>query len=342
MHKCLWCEKDFSSGLKKTKFCSFKCSGKHKNNVGAGEAFCKQCKVKFKQKNSKQLFCSTRCKSRYNGKNIPTTKVTCSYCHSPINRPKNKIGKQADFFCDITCQSNYRSENSLDSRVCEECGSIYQCKKIDKLRFCGRGCQSAWQSRSRAGKNSATYNHNFSDSDRIKNCEQCGLEIHIELWQKDSKKFCSHRCQLLSQKKSLTKPHRIVSEMLTDLNIEHDIEYGVERFSVDCYLNNFNVAIEVMGDYWHCNPEKFNFPINKTQENGIKRDKKKDKILKDRGIRRLYLWETDVYNFSEKCIKLIIEVVENEDFNGCHSFNYLLDEQGFLKENNSILFPYWK
>ena len=63
-HKCLWCEKVFVSGLRKTKFCSFECSGKHKNNVGTGEAFCKQCEKKFKQKHSKQLFCSQKCKSQ--------------------------------------------------------------------------------------------------------------------------------------------------------------------------------------------------------------------------------------------------------------------------------------
>jgi very-short-patch-repair endonuclease len=342
LHKCLWCEKQFVSGFKKTKFCSFNCAGKHKNNVGIGESFCKQCDSKFKQKHSKQLYCSIKCKREHAGKNAPSIEVKCTYCHRSIERLIKVVKRQTNFFCNIECQSRYNSQNGREYRSCEECKKEFYCKKSEKTRFCSMACQGVWQSKTRTGRNSPTYNHNFDEVYRTRECENCNKTMKIEPWQIDIKRFCSRKCQLLSQKKSLTRPHKIISEILDRLKIEHVNEYKIGRFSIDCYLPRLDVAVEVMGDYWHCNPEQYDFPINDIQLKGIRRDIRKDKILRLRGIRVLYLWENDIYNFPETCSRLIIETIENEDFDGSHSFNYYLDEENILNMKEKLLYPYWK
>lgn len=85
--------------------------------------------------------------------------------------------------------------------------------------------------------------------------------------------------------------------ILTLLNLELDIDYrfqfDFEGKLFDFYLIKQKVLIEVDGDFFHCNEEKFELKYD-IQRNTIKNDKEKIKLCIDKNIKLLRFWETDI------------------------------------------------
>lgn len=99
-----------------------------------------------------------------------------------------------------------------------------------------------------------------------------------------------------------TKPQLIVNKILDELKIEYEREKILGFYSMDNYLPEYNLVIEIQGDYWHCNPKKYDTPINNIQCKAISRDKAKHTYLKKYyGIEILYLWESDINKYPELC-----------------------------------------
>ena len=139
-----------------------------------------------------------------------------------------------------------------------------------------------------------------------------------------------------------TRPQRIINKILEDSQINFQNEYTMGRYSIDNYLTDHALPIEVHGDYFHCNPSEYlNGPIYDMQKRRIKQDKAKHTyILNQYGVEILYLWESDIYKELNKCKKIIDLYISN---NGIlpeyNSFNWVLQEDElFLRENRII--PY--
>tara|TARA_R110000782_G_scaffold120113_1_gene210981 strand:- start:1147 stop:1974 length:828 start_codon:yes stop_codon:yes gene_type:complete len=64
----------------------------------------------------------------------------------------------------------------------------------------------------------------------------------------------------------------------------------------DFYLPEYKILIEVDGDFWHCNPKKYNEPVCKSQEINLINDEFKTKWAKDNGYKLLRFWEEDINN----------------------------------------------
>jgi hypothetical protein len=101
--------------------------------------------------------------------------------------------------------------------------------------------------------------------------------------------------------------------------------------------------IEIMGDYWHGIPLKYQYDeLNKQQLKSVKQDKSKHTYTKKyHNIEILYLWERDINNNIELCWYLIQAYISNngilKDYN---SYNYsLIDGDLILKEQ--IIQPYF-
>lgn len=133
-----------------------------------------------------------------------------------------------------------------------------------------------------------------------------------------------------------SKPQKIVDELLYNLNIDFKREYIVDYYSIDNYLIDSNLMIEVQGDYWHCNPNKFKDKINEVQYKGIRKDKSKHTYIKNKySIEILYLWETDIIKNPELCKMLIDEyVLNNGKLLNYHSFNYSIFENSLKLKSN--------
>jgi len=79
----------------------------------------------------------------------------------------------------------------------------------------------------------------------------------------------------------------------------------------DIFIPELNLIIEYNGDYWHCNPNKYNFDyyheLKKMSAEEIwNYDKKKIDLIKSNGYNLEVIWETE-YNKNPKLINKIIK-----------------------------------
>lgn len=102
------------------------------------------------------------------------------------------------------------------------------------------------------------------------------------------------------QKTTLTRPHRIGIRVVESLGLRWEDEKQFGRYNVDIFLPDYNVAVEVDGNYFHTLP-------------GVpEKDKRRDKTLFEKyGIVTLRFWESDIYENHHKMEKKISKVVAN-------------------------------
>lgn len=70
-------------------------------------------------------------------------------------------------------------------------------------------------------------------------------------------KYCSKKCYLTNTKTTGTAPENEVANILGENGIDFIRNKKVKNYFVDFYIPKFNLGIEVDGDFWHCNPDKF-------------------------------------------------------------------------------------
>jgi very-short-patch-repair endonuclease len=109
----------------------------------------------------------------------------------------------------------------------------------------------------------------------------------------------------------LTKPHKKIIEYLSDLNISHISEKYILGHCRDIYCPEHNLVIEVDGDYYHCNPKKYNSTFfhlhhQKTAQEIWDKDKKQTETLIENGYRVLRLFESDINNISREVLLTMI------------------------------------
>lgn len=140
-------------------------------------------------------------------------------------------------------------------------------------------------------------------------CSYCGQEHYVKpsRLSKQNHFFCNEKCRQdwyaniwsqreeWRQKKKIdavkilqrgkvdkvnSKPQEILDNILDKNNINYEREKSVIYYAIDNYLCDYNLMIEVQGDYWHTNPIKYMDKINKMQYDRIAKDKKKTYIYK--------------------------------------------------------------
>lgn len=82
--------------------------------------------------------------------------------------------------------------------------------------------------------------------------------------------------------------------------------HKIGRKVYDIYIAELNMLIEFNGDYWHCNPKKynanyFNARRNMTAKDIWDRDAEKEKLAIKSGYNFLTIWELD-YKKNKKII----------------------------------------
>lgn len=326
---------------------------------------CPQCGKEFECLKSKETkFCSHECyvNSRHTG-----TDIICDNCGETFYRRRYHIDRQKargqNNFCSMKCQKEYLHKVRFEFRECEICGELFETSKLSKQRFCSEECQHIWQT-----KNVGEANPRFESA--LTPCSYCGKLHYVRPYKLKEQDhfFCSKECRQTwyseihsqtdewrekSRKRILeqfkngsmsldSKPQLIVNEILDALNINYQREKDFDFFSVDNYLIDYNLIIEVQGDYWHTNPLKFTSNITTSQYDRIGRDKAKHSYIKNQyGIECLYLWESDILYNQELCMMLINKYIENNgilsDYN---SFNYLINDDKLMLRD-TVIVPYY-
>lgn len=284
--------------------------------------------------------------------------VPCEWCGKSVYKTRSQLNKHEHHYCSNKCQSEKKHMETYEHRPCEICGELMHISKKSTQRFCSIECQRIWQTR-QVGE----LNKRFSQ-EKI-SCDYCGNEFFVKKYKTNMNQnhFCSKKCRQAwyadvwsqsdnwkeeSRKRAiniltnnttttLTKPQAIVNCLLDSCNIQYNNEEPFVYYAVDNYLVDYNLIIEVMGDYWHANPIKFN-NLNDLQRKNISRDKAKHTFInKYYGIQILYLWEKDILERPELCMSLIKLYIDNNGIiDNYHSFNYDSCNDEFVLSNHLI------
>lgn len=272
-------------------------------------------------------------------------KTTCEYCGKDVVEFPNVYLKNHNIYCSHECYYKDKpnkipkgKDNPCYNRIttnCSFCGKEihvipynYNIKNEhgDRFNFCSQKCY-----------------HSFRSIYHVEDkCPAYGREMTEE--QKNKLKQASLK-RMKSEDRLNSKIQIITNNILDNNNISYEREYFIEYYSVDNYLTEYNLMIEVMGNYWHANPIRYNsnkYLLNQKQKGWISNDKRKmSYVLNHYGIKILYLWETELDKSQELCEKLILEYIKaNGKLENYHSFNYYIDQNKELQLRKEIITPY--
>ncbi len=275
-------------------------------------------------------------------------RVKCSVCGkdyliSPsryLRTKKNKL----NFYCDFECRNkgfkifgshaNERnSQYNSEWTKCSMCGKkilLPKYKREQKNRFgdnhtfCSQKCYWNFRSKYYVKDKNMNYGIKF-DEERLEEMRKQTSKLHSE--------------HLYSQ--TQTKIQKIIVDLLINNGINYQEEYFLGEQSLDIYLSDYNLGIEINGDYWHTNPIKYKSDdkLSKQQLKQFTYDLKKYNYSLEH-FPILYLWENDIKNNLKLCELLIMLFIKEGQLKDYNSFNYTLDEDK-IKLNTNIIIPYY-
>lgn len=272
--------------------------------------------------------------------------VKCDVCNKEYLVNLSKYTTKGHNYCSFDCRNkgfsifgSHKGENNsrYNSKIikCTNCGKEYLAPKYiqnqinsygENNHYCSKECY--WKYRSKHYVKELHGNY--------------GREYTIEERQKMSIRTTKMICDgVIPQTK--TKPHLKINSLLERLKIKYTNEYNCKYYSLDIFIDDFNLGIEIMGDYWHGTPIKYEEEkLSKIQLKDIKRDKSKHTYIKKyHGFEILYLWEYDINNNEDLCEKLIKLYINNngvlQDYN---SLNYYVNDNIILLKSK-IVYPYF-
>lgn len=286
--------------------------------------------------------------------------INCENCGKEIYQTKTQYNRSQHHFCSNKCQMEFQHRQTHEDRVCEICGTLFHVSKKSTQRFCSPECQCKWQTTC-VGKDNPRY------TSVEKQCECCNKSIAVKPYKIKNGQhlFCSNSCRqkwyadvwsqtpewkeesrkratrILSENKptTYTKPQQILNMLLDELSISYVNEYNCVYYSIDNYLPNYNLMIEVMGDFWHAHPLKYNVTnYREIQKRRIIKDKAKHTyILNNYHIEILYIWEDDLYHNIDLC-KLLIQnyLMHPNEMITYHSYNYHIEDNQLTINQNII------
>jgi len=322
---CNECNKNFISHSSKAMFCSSSCKYRSlkKNNKKEYKKICLFCGNGFISFNKKPKFCSLSCSAKHKNINGNGKKYFCKNCNIEFNQIHNR-----HYFCSDNCKSEYYTKRVKTKTVfCSSCNKeIIRIRSLkNKNYFCCKNCESEFREK---------------EADEIRICKCCDNKFKCK--KHDKLVFCSKKCQIIGLSKKPTNPHVIIINILNKLNVNFEIEHPVKRYSIDNYLIDYNLCIEIMGSYWHLDNRRCNKIETEKQKHIVEKDKKRSDILSLLGLKILYLWELDINKDLDICMELILLFIKNNgNLDNYHSMNYSI-VNGILQMNEDIIIPHFE
>jgi len=108
---------------------------------------------------------------------------------------------------------------------------------------------------------------------------------------------------------NLNSIEKKINNYLEDIGVSFESQKKIGFYHCDFYLPFYNLIIEVQGDYWHGNPDKFT-NLNEVQTKNIRRDKAKKTYLINKNYKLLYIWECDINTNFELVKEMITKVTQ--------------------------------
>jgi G:T-mismatch repair DNA endonuclease (very short patch repair protein)/endogenous inhibitor of DNA gyrase (YacG/DUF329 family) len=271
----------------------------------------------WRVKKSIRHFCDTKCKGNWQSEHnkgpiSPYYKkeshmtVGCDYCGKKFDIGIQQYKRYKTHFCSKRCSDDAKKGKvqkkkiiELHECICPICGKTFKQSKNAKRqkKTCSHECASALMARVRNKHITLT-------------CQYCGKKYSVHNCEKDRSKYCSRPCLALGklvEGQSNTLPERLTAKKLKEMDIKYILQYPIDRMKVDFYLPETNTVLEVYGDYWHGNPEKYpsRSMLNETQIQNINRDRKRKKFLIKLGYKFVYIWESQIKEEPDVLVDLL-------------------------------------
>jgi len=111
-------------------------------------------------------------------------------------------------------------------------------------------------------------------------------------------------------KASSSKLEARLFQMFHEMGIDILSQFWINQTSYDFKIKKTKLLIEVQGDYWHANKNKYsendilNFPNEKVTAKSIwEKDKRKKKNAEKYGYKIIYIWESEMNNMTDDDLK---------------------------------------
>lgn len=114
---------------------------------------------------------------------------------------------------------------------------------------------------------------------------------------------------LSTKKYGVTTIERAVWEYLKEKQVNFTYNFIKFGFQYDFVIQEHKIIIEVQGDYWHANPNKYGEgkkPLNDRQKFKVERDQQKRKLAEENEYKILYIWE---YNIRKQDFSALSELL---------------------------------
>lgn len=271
---------------------------------------CPICQKEFHTKRKNAIFCTLKCRYEFqkteNNPSRKRKKIICLNC----GKEKTVMNYTTTKFCCLSCYWNFlrnhpdiKFQQVTDSKIKKECLS---CKKEFKVhlyrknvKFCSRSCHD-------------NYRRDFLT------CPTCGKDIKTPKYEK--RKYCSEECAFKGVDKRKSSFSKSIQLFLDNFDVKYNIEHRInlenEKYYYVDFLLDKNVFIECYGDYWHCNPRKydenyFHKKIFKSAKEIWYNDNIRLLKLNQHGYKEIIIWEFDWNknsNFFEDLKNKLIEL----------------------------------
>lgn len=269
--------------------------------------------------------------------------LSCFSCGEKLIRPIGHFYNER-IYCSFECRDKYKT-NFLSGKnspwykrvntVCTNCGKAIEvipfeynlCNEYgENHNFCSRECYCEYRSKYYIGDKHPMFGRPVSEENKQRMREQ--------------------NIRLIAEGRmpqTMTKPHKAIYDLLIDNNVKCENEHSLKYHSIDIYLNDYNLMIKIMGDYWHGIPLKYQYDeLNKQQLKSVKQDKSKHTYAKRyHNVEILYLWERDIKQHIDLCWALIQHYINNQGtLDNYNSYNYELTNNTLILKDE-IIQPYF-
>lgn len=202
----------------------------------------------------RQRFCSTACRTSAPKPERETgERVPCGVCGAAVYVPKNRLRPGAAHFCGREHADEWAARRKVD-RACAICGASFKTSPSVRRLYCSLACRDADPKR---------------------------REMLLAM-------------NLRQQRGAQTRIESIGYGMLAETGEVFFRQHLIGgRFTVDAFVPAAGLVVQFDGDYWHCNPDKFDVP-DARQKRRMRLDASQDAYMRACGYRVLRLWETDI------------------------------------------------
>ena len=171
-----------------------------------------------------------------------------------------------------------------------------------------------------SGENNPMYERTYYDIwfekyniDEVENRIKSKSEKHRNWLNNNPQQLDKMIKSTLSRGYKKTSIEKVVEEYLKLKKINYKYNFILSNNQFDFLIPDYNIIIEVHGDYWHANPEIYGEgkkELNERQLFKINRDIEKSNYIKENtNFNILYIWETDIKN--EKYKRIIDGIYRN-------------------------------